>query len=45
MNTFALFIAEALGKNGVEVIEHAGKIWINNNNNNNNKKKIEKILV
>ena len=38
MNTFALFIAEALGKNGVEVIEHAGKIWINNNNNNNNNK-------
>ena len=29
MSTFALFTAEAWGKNGVEFIEYGGEIWIN----------------
>ena len=29
MSTFALFNAEAWGKNGVEFIEYGGEIWIN----------------
>ena len=29
MSTFALFTAEAWGKNGVEIIEYGGEIWIN----------------
>ena len=29
MNAFALFTAKAWQKNGVEAIEHGGKIWIN----------------
>ena len=29
MNTFTLFTAKAWEKNGVEVIEYGGEIWIN----------------
>ena len=29
MNTFTLFTAKAWTKNGVEVIEYGGEIWIN----------------
>ena len=29
MNTFALFTVEAWRKNGVEVVEYTGEIWIN----------------
>ena len=29
MNTFTLFTKEAWGKNGVEVTEYGGEIWIN----------------